>query len=198
MYAYLKGTLTELTTSYAVLETKQIGFQVALSNYTSSRLPAIGEEVKLFTAFVIRENSQALYGFLTSAEKHLFETLLDVSGIGPKIALSLCGHLPPEELLGAIARNDIPLLTKVPGIGKKTAERLVLDLRDRTAALLTHSPLNYQIALTQDPKTSDALSALVNLGYSQTAAQNALSKTLKESPEPLSLSALITTALKYV
>lgn len=197
MYAYLKGILVEASPTYVVLETNQIGYQIAIPTHTLGRLPEIGRELKLFTSFIIRENSQSLYGFLTQAEKQLFEALLDVSGIGPKLSLSLCGHLPPEELLGAISRNDIALITKVPGIGKKTAERLILDLRDKTTSLLQHIPAQFQIAALPDQKSADALFALIHLGYSQSVAQKALLKTLKAHPD-LTLSDLITTALKNV
>lgn len=197
MYAYLKGILIEAQPTYVILEAQQIGFQIAIPTHTYGRLPPLGHTIKLFTAFIIRENSQSLYGFLTHAEKQLFEALLDVSGIGPKLSLSLCGHLPPEELLAAIARNDIPLITKVPGIGKKTAERLILDLRDKTTALLAHVPSDFQIATFADQRAADALSALLHLGYTQAAAQKALKKTLQDNPDQ-PLGDLITSALKNI
>ena len=194
MYAYIQGILIEATPHYAILEASGVGYYVAIPVHTFSRLPQLGEKAKLFTSFVVRENSQALFGFLTQAEKQLFETLLDVSGIGPKLALSIAGHLPPEALLGAIQRNDIPLLTKVPGIGKKTAERIILDLRDKTKNLFAPSPIAYQIP---SQLASDALSALINLGYSETLAQKAVAKTLNEGEE-LPLGDFITRALKNV
>ena len=196
MYAYLKGLLIESTPSHVIVETQQMGFYLHIPAHTFSQLPSIGQEIKLFTSFIVRENAQTLYGFLTRGEKQLFEALLEVSGIGPKLALSLCGHLPLNDLLGAITRNDIPLLTKVPGIGKKTAERLILDLRDKVSSLFIHSPIEYQIA-QPDQKTDDALSALVHLGYNQATAQKALQKSLKEFPD-LPLGELITAALRNI
>lgn len=200
MYAYLKGILIEASPTSAILEVNGVGYHLFLPVHTFSRLPHMGQEVKFFTSFIIRENSQALYGFLTLAEKDLFNAVIDVSGIGPKIGLSICGHLPPNELFGAIMRNDIALLTKVPGIGKKGAERLVLDLKDKAQLLSTHSPADYQISavLPQDQQTKDALSALVNLGYNLSTAQKAVTLTLKESKEEVSLGELITRSLKHV
>jgi Holliday junction DNA helicase RuvA len=194
MYAYVKGILIEATPNYAVIETNQIGFYLEIGPSTLSRLPQMGTQTQLFTSLIVRENSQTLYGFLSPGEKQLFEGLLTVSGIGPKLALSLCNHLPPEDLLSALIRKDIPLLTKVPGIGKKTAERLILDLRDKAPTLLSHTPHAYQTPLPLDQKTTDALSALIHLGYTQGAAQKALSKC----SDGLSLSDLITAALKHI
>lgn len=200
MYAYMKGHLVEATPSYAVIDVHSIGYKLFLPAHTLSRLPQLGAEVTLFTSFVIRENFQALYGFLSAAERELFEALIDVSGVGPKLALSLCGHLPPQELFNAISSNDIALLVKVPGVGKKTAERLILDLRDKAPKMMAHSPVEYQISALNptDQLTKDALSALVNLGYNLSIAQKAVSKTLSESDEALELGDLITTSLRNI
>lgn len=198
MYAYLKGTLTEASPSYVTLEVNGMGFLVAITPLTFNRLSQIGQEIRLFTSFIVRENSQALYGFLNSPEKALFESLLDVSGVGPKLGLALTGHLSPEEFFGAITRQDVTLLSKVPGIGKKTAERLILELKNKTATLMSHSPVEFQFSPFKDQTTQDALSALINLGYSTQVAQKALNKTLGENSETLALGQLITLALKAI
>lgn len=200
MYAYMKGQLIEATPAYAIVDVHSIGYKLFLPAHTLSRLPQLGSDLTLFTSFVIRENSQALYGFLTVAERELFDALIEVSGVGPKLALSLCGHLPPQELFAAISQNDIPLLVKVPGVGKKTAERLILDLRDKVPKMMAHSPVEYQISPLNptDQLTKDALSALVNLGYNLSMAQKAVTKTLAESAEELDLGDLITTSLRNI
>lgn len=198
MYAYLKGTLIESSPSFVTLEVQGIGFLVSITPHTFNRLGQIGEEARLFTSFIVRENSQALYGFLSAPEKTLFEALLDVSGVGPKTGLALTGHLTPEEFFGAITRQDITLLSKVPGIGKKTAERLILDLKDKTKSLMAHSPQEFQVSAHFDQTSQDALSALINLGYSSSIAQKAITKTVKDSAETLSLGQLITFALKHI
>lgn len=198
MYAYLKGRLAVSTPSSATIDINGMGFQVFISPYTFNRLPQNGETLTLFTSFIVRENSQALYGFLATEEKQLFESLLDVSGVGPKMALSLTGHLTPDELLGAILKQDVKSLSKVPGVGKKTAERLILDLKDKALKLAGPNPKAYQLTAPIDPEMEDALSALINLGYSSAIAEKALKKVRESSKEPLALGQLITLALRAI
>lgn len=198
MFAYIKGTLAFSSSTWAVIEAGGVGYKIFIPASTASRLPQMGSEILLHTSFIVRELAQTLYGFLAIHERDFFETLMGVTGIGPKLALSLVGHMPLSELQQAIVNGDIPTICRVPGIGKKNAERLLIELRDKipTCAL---SPNDLMVHSQSDPrsqKISDAMSALINLGYNQITAQKAIKKTLKDSTEGIDLATLITDALK--
>lgn len=182
MYEYIRGTLNELSPYYAVVETAGVGWKIFIP--FSSKMPSLGSPVTLYTSFIIRENSQSLYGFLSKQERDLFEQLLSISGVGPKTALSLVGHLDYSQLIISIRDSDTGSLCRVPGIGKKTAERIVLEVKDKLP-LVSNAP----------PLTHDAIRALVHLGYSQPIAKKAVETVLKKS-DNLDLSSLITRALK--
>lgn len=199
MFAYVKGTLIIASPSYAVIEAAGIGYKIFISTSTFGQLPQIQNECLLHTSFVVREVSQTLYGFYTAQERDFFEALLNVTGIGPKIALALIGHMPLHDLQMAISQGDIPMLCRVPGIGKKSAERLIIEMRDKVH--LVHNVQDFAINLNTDlhsQKLCDAVSALINLGYNQQTAQNAIKKTLKDHPESIDLGMLITNALKHI
>jgi len=199
MIHYIRGKLVHATPGFAVIEAGGIGYKVLIPASVYPKLPQVGNEVMLHTLFVVRELSQTLFGFLLAEERELFEELTGVTGIGPKTALSLIGHLPVQEMHNAVGNNDIPAISRVPGIGKKTAQRLIIEMRDR----LKKSPLpsDFAIQVETDPrgqKVSDAMSALINLGYNQGTAQKALKKSLSTLPETIELPDLITDALKHV
>lgn len=202
MITYVKGKLTHATPSYAIIETGGIGYKIFIPASAYTQLPKVGSEILLHTSFIIREISQTLYGFVSEEERDFFEEVTGVSGIGPKIALSLIGHLPIEEMHHAIGNNDIPAISRVPGIGKKTAQRLIIEMRDRLAKTSKHYlPSDFAINLETDPqgqKISDAMNALINLGYNQVTAQKAIKKSLKTLPDSSDLPTLITAALNNV
>lgn len=156
------------------------------SNY---RLPAIGESCRLYTAFVIKEYSQSLYGFLEEEQRDLFEWLITLSGIGPKTALNMLSHFSLEDFHLIVQEQDIAAFAKVPGIGKKTAEKLLLEFKGRFKGVLS-------IKGNKD-HLQDALGALLNLGYSQVAAEKAIKRACEDVEDPHDLSTLITVALKY-
>src|ERR1700735_4428002 len=133
MIAHLRGTLLTKHPNQVVVETAGVGYEVNISVPTFSELPANGSEVALHIHTHVREDLIALYGFLRSAEKHLFEKLITVSGIGPKLAITILSGMAADEMAAAIRGNDVARLTRIPGIGKKTAERMVLELRDKLA-----------------------------------------------------------------
>ncbi len=171
MIAHLRGKLLTKHPNQAIVETSGVGYDVTISVPTFSELPAVGSDVALHVHTHVREDVIALYGFLSPSEKTLFEKLITVSGIGPKLAITILSGMPADEMVGAIRGNDVARLTRIPGIGKKTAERMVLELRDKlpeTAATAAVSvpPMN----ATEE----DVLSALVNLGYQRAAAEKAL------------------------
>ncbi|MBA3721583.1 MAG: Holliday junction branch migration protein RuvA [Parachlamydiaceae bacterium] len=201
MYAYIKGILVHSTPLQATIDVKGVGYCIYISSSGLGQLPQIGEPLQLYTSFVVREFVQALYGFITMEERDIFECLLNVTGVGPKLALSLIGHLPPSHLHAAIAQEDIMKLCKVPGVGKKTAERLIIELRDKLSSWSVSSVSDFSIQINKDPRLQciqDAILALVNLGYNQSTAQKAVKQSLKELPENAELSTLITASLQNI
>lgn len=201
MYAYIKGTIIHATPAAIILEAGGIGYKIHIPANLSNRLPQIENEALLYTSFVIRENSQTLYGFLTMQERDLFEVLQNVTGVGPKLALSLTGHLTLSDLHRAVGNHDIGTLAKVPGVGKKIAERLIIEMRDKLASLFPQDVSEFAVAISLDPKAqkiNDAMGALINLGYNQSNAQKAIKKTLNELSEDADLGMLITASLKHL
>jgi Holliday junction DNA helicase RuvA len=201
MFAYLKGQLVSSTPSQVVIEVQGVGYIVFIPCSAFGHLPPAGSPIQLFTTLVIREFSHALYGFLTSQEREVFDILLNVNGIGPKLALSFIGHLSIGNLREAVIHQDLPALCRVPGVGKKTAERLVVELRDKLPSWLPVTPQELSIQMPKDPKLQyiqDAVMALINLGYNQNTAQKAIKQSLKNLPEEIDLGTLITTALKNI
>lgn len=201
MFAYIKGKLAISTPSSVVVETAGVGYRIYIPASVYPALPPTDSEVHLHTSFIVRELSQTLYGFLSVHDRDFFETLLGVSGIGPKLALSLIGHMPVHDLHRAISEGNTAAITKVPGIGKKMSERLVMEMRDKLPGLAYADPSDFAVQGISDPRSqriSDAMSALINLGYNQMSAQKAIKKTLKDLPESISLAEIITTALKNI
>lgn len=172
MIAHLRGKLLAKHPNQAVVETAGVGYDVTISVPTFSDLPGTGGDVALHIHTHVREDTIALYGFLRSPEKTLFEKLITVSGIGPKLAITILSGMAADEMVNAIRGNDIARLTRIPGIGKKTAERMVLELRDKLP-VEKHGEMAATPALT--PVEEDVLSALVNLGYQRAAAEKAMS-----------------------
>jgi holliday junction DNA helicase RuvA len=176
MIAHLRGKLLAKHPNQAIVETAGVGYDVTISVPTFSDLPAVGVEVALHIHTHVREDAIALYGFLRPAEKVLFEKLITVSGIGPKLAITILSGMPADEMVGAIRGNDVARLTRIPGIGKKTAERMVLELRDKLPEAITTTT---SVAAPLSATEEDVLSALVNLGYQRAAAEKALQISVK-------------------
>jgi len=176
MIAHLRGKLLAKHPNQAVVETGGVGYDVTISVPTFSDLPAVGADVALHIHTHVREDVIALYGFLRSSEKVLFEKLITVSGIGPKLAITILSGMPADEMVGAIRGNDVARLTRIPGIGKKTAERMVLELRDKLPGTV---PAVTTAVPAMSATEEDVLSALVNLGYQRSAAEKALEATMK-------------------
>jgi len=176
MIAHLRGRLLVKHPNQAVIDTGGVGYDVTISVPTYSELPAVGSDVALHIHTHVREDLIALYGFLRFAEKQLFEKLITVSGIGPKLAITILSGMAADEMTGAIRSNDVARLTKIPGIGKKTAERMVLELRDKLpAAGVQAVPAAPAMSATEE----DVLSALTNLGYPRAAAEKAVAVAAK-------------------
>jgi Holliday junction DNA helicase RuvA len=176
MISHLRGNLLEKTPTAAIIDVGGVGYEVAISVTTFSRLPDPGTEVRLRVHTHVREDAIALFGFLTPGEKGLFEKLISVSGIGPKLAMAVLSGLPADDLVTMIRAGQTDRLVRIPGIGRKTAERIVLELRDKLeglgAAPAAPSP---KMAVFSDLEI-DVLSALGNLGCQRSAAETAIRK----------------------
>lgn len=199
MYAYIKGTLTYTSSVYAIIEASGVGYQVHIPANALNRMPHIGSETMLYTSFVVREQSHSLFGFPSQAERELFEILLGVSGIGPKTAISLIGHMNIQEFIQAVKEEDIKKICRVPGIGKKTAERLFLEIRDKLASLYGCDPSEFTVKgfKGKEAMIKDAISGLINLGYNHANASKAIKQVL-EQEDNVDLPELITKALKHI
>ena len=171
MIAHLRGILLDKHPNRAIIETGGVGYDVTISVPTFSEMSQVGTEISLHIYTHVREDALALYGFGRPEEKQLFEKLLTVSGIGPKLAITILSGMAADEMTRAIRANDVVRLTKIPGIGKKTAERMVLELRDKL-------PPHGAEAVTEIPSLTavqeDVLSALTNLGYQRPLAEKAV------------------------
>ena len=176
MIAHLRGRLLAKRPNQAIVETGGVGYDVTISVPTFSGLPAVGSEVALHIHTHVREDQLALYGFLQPSEKALFEKLLTVSGIGPKLAITILSGMPAEEMTGAIRGNDVARLTRIPGIGRKTAERMVLELRDKLQPATAGQTVDVPAV---SPIEEDVLSALINLGYQRAAAEKGVAAAAK-------------------
>ena len=176
MIAHLRGKLLSKHPNQVIVEASGVGYEVNISVPTFSELPAAGSEVALHIHTYVREDVIALYGFFRPAEKQLFEKLMTVSGIGAKLAITILSGMAADEMAAAIRSNDLARLTRIPGIGKKTAERMVLELRDKLPpAAGTSTPTAPAMSAVEE----DVLSALMNLGYQRAAAEKALASVIK-------------------
>ena len=176
MIAHLRGVLLVKSPNRAILECSGVGYEVAISVATFSALPAEGAETKLHIYTRVAEDALALFGFAEIAEKRLFEKLLTISGIGPKLAITVLSGIDSARLVTAIRGGDHAALVRIPGIGKKTAERVVLELKDKLDDLAT-APV--ESAPSFGSVGEDALSALVNLGYPRPVAQKAIETAIQ-------------------
>ncbi len=202
MIGRLSGILAEKNLpNLALIDVNGVGYEVELPMSSFALLPAVGEKVTLSIHHVVREDASLLYGFNTAQEREAFRILIKVSGIGPKSAVLILSGLSATELYRVIQNEDVASLVKVPGIGKKTAERLILELRDKIKALAPATEefeLIGEAALTADSTeysaVEDAIEALVSLGYSQSDAKKRVTKVAKPG---LTVEALIPLALKF-
>jgi len=178
MIAHLRGKLISKHPNQAVVEAAGVGYEVNISIPTFSGLPGLGSEVSLFVHTHVREDALALFGFLRAEDKQLFEKLLSVSGIGPKLAITILSGMAADAMVAAIKGNNVALLTRIPGIGKKTAERMVLELRDKLESFGVPAA-----AAAASPIEEDVISALVNLGYQRPVVERVLGQMGKSAGE---------------
>lgn len=195
MFESIKGILIDKTPARAVVETGGIGYRLSIPLSTYTRLPALEKPIQLFLSQVVREDSNTLYAFLTKDERDLFETLITVSGIGPKTGMAIIGHMEMGMFQRCIANADVRILSKIPGIGKKTAERLVIEMRDKFKG----GKKDKLIALTSaDGIVGDAMNALIHLGYNPLDAQKAVQSVVDEKKDEKDLGKIITAALQKI
>ncbi|MDE1154564.1 MAG: Holliday junction branch migration protein RuvA [Acidobacteriaceae bacterium] len=180
MIAYLRGLIFSKSPNTVVLDCNGVGYELAISVATFTDLAQEGREARLHVHTHVREDALVLFGFSELAEKLVFEKLLTISGIGPKLAITVLSGISADRLVGAIRSGDHATLTKIPGIGKKTAERVVLELKDKLDGLTGFSPAS-GAAPSLGAVADDVLSALVNLGYPRPVAQKAVESAAKDS-----------------
>ncbi len=195
MFAYLKGKLAFQDPTFVIIDIQGVGYEVKISLNTFSKIKD-KESVQLFTYFHVKEDSQTLFGFADQLEKGIFENLISISGVGPSTGLMVLSSLSPEEVQEAIMGEDVKTIQGVKGIGAKTAQRIILELKDKIGKSgssddLINIPTSGKIAIR-----NEALSALVTLGINKAAAQKSIEKILKESSSDISLEEVIKLALK--
>jgi len=187
MIAFLSGKLLEKEANLVIINVGGVGYEVIIPLSTFYDLGEIGEDVSLRVYTYVREDALQLFGFKTVRERELFLLLISVSGIGPKSAITALSGMSADEIIGAIRQNNLARLNSIPGVGKKTAERLVIELRDKIAKLSAVSSEEMKAEgvpqLSGDDVFDDAVSALVNLGYQRNAAEKALQMAMKEGTE---------------
>ncbi len=190
MIGRLSGKLIEKQPPQIIVDVQGLGYEIDVPMSTFYNLPGLGETITLFTHLVVREDAHLLYGFGSDDERRAFRQLLKISGVGPKLALSVLSGLSVADLAQTVAMQETGRLTKIPGVGKKTAERLVLELRDK----LDHVPSVAGSSATPKANSGDVLNALLALGYNEREAQWAL----KQIPNDLNVSESIRQALKQL
>ncbi len=187
MIARLCGVLQEKSPERIIVDVRGVGYDLKVPLSTYGSLPAEGEEVRLLVHTHVREDAISLFGFATPRERFLFEKMIGVSGIGPRLAIVLLSGIPPEELVGAIRAGDVARLCRVPGVGRKTAERLLVDLRDKLEPAMGQDRASRAVpgsAGGEGGVASDVLSALVNLGYPARDAERALTDARRGAGGP--------------
>lgn len=201
MIAHLSGTLLSKQPTSVILDVAGVGYEVSIPVSTYYDLEDVGSNVQLRIYTHVREDALQLYGFKTARERELFLRLISVSGIGPRLGITLLSGMSADEMISSIRTNDLARLTLIPGVGRKTAERLVMELRDKVTALL---PPEQEEDLgtrreaarpTEDTVHSDALSALLNLGYQRAAAEKAINSALSEGGD-LSVESILRRSLR--
>ncbi len=200
MYAYIKGELAEINTDHIIIEAGGIGYQVFISLQTFDYLPSVGENLKIYTYLYLREDAMILYGFLTKDDLELFKLLISVSGIGPKGGLAILSTLEADDLRFAILSGDAKAISKAPGVGGKTAQRVILELKDKLSledafeAKTEHVQKN--AAAAGGSVKNDAVMALTALGYSSTESLKAVSAV--EITEDMDVEEVLKAALKHL
>lgn len=200
MIFYVSGRLEYIDPNFVVLDVNGMGYKVTVPETLSQSLPAIGETVKLYTVFHVREDQQQLFGFLSTEDKAVFLLLTSVSGVGPKVGIKILSTLPISDLVPAIQQENLAVLTSVSGVGKKMAERIIIELKDKVSALYAYSESENTLTQTTiAPSLSDDLTlALKTLGYNSEEIKRAIKQASAMLEPTLSLENSIKIILKYL
>ncbi|KOF02866.1 ATP-dependent DNA helicase RuvA [Roseivirga seohaensis subsp. aquiponti] len=195
MFAYVKGKLAYKDPTFVIIDIQGVGYEIKISLNTYSKIKD-EEQCKLFTYFHVKEDIQVLYGFADEAEKKLFTLLISISGIGPSIGLMFLSSLSPSEIINAIATENVAIIQGVKGVGAKTAQRVILELKDKVGKESADMAGGNITSSSINTIRNEALAALVTLGINKAAAQKSIDKILKNSEGQISLEELIKLALK--
>ena len=201
MIAHLSGTLLSKQATSVILDVSGVGYEVSIPLSTFYELEDAGSTVQLRINTHVREDALQLYGFKTARERELFLRLISVSGIGPKLGITLLSGMSADEMISSIRTNNLAKLTLIPGVGRKTAERLVMELRDKVASLSAEveeelgTKTDAAAVPTEDSMRADALSALLNLGYQRNAAEKAVTAAMSETPD-VSVESILRSSLR--
>ncbi len=200
MYEFLSGKIVRKSPTHLILEVGGVGYEITIPLSTFYSLGKIGDEIKVLTHFLVREDHHQLFGFGTDEERNLFRMLLSVTGVGPKMALAVLSGIGTAELRKAIVEGAVPTLTAISGIGRKTAERLIVELREKVLLLEPKALSALPGGSTLDERlVEDSIQALISLGYRRADAKRALQKVLTEKPgDSYSVEDLIRATLKYI
>ena len=194
MITHIQGKLIEKTPTYVVIDVNGVGYKIKISLQTFSAIK--GELCKLFTHFSVKEDSQTLFGFFEESERHLFRNLISVSGVGPSTAQIILSTYSPDEIIQHITTADVAAVQSVKGIGAKTAQRIIIDLKDKVAKGLPTSDLLFN--QMDNTIRQEALSALLALGFAKKGAESKIEKVLKSNPDIASIEELVKTALSQM
>ena len=197
MFAYIKGKLEDKAVNYIIVDNNGIGYKIYMGENTIETIGNIGDIIKVYTHYRVREDDISLYGFKTNEELRMFELLISVSGVGAKSALTILSNIEPSVFALAVITNDESKLVKIPGVGKKTAARIVLELKDKLKDIQSDNKTDKEIKekIVSNEKIEEAISALQVLGYNKREIERVLEKT---NLEELTLEEIIKQGLKYL
>ncbi|MCX5726621.1 MAG: Holliday junction branch migration protein RuvA [Candidatus Saganbacteria bacterium] len=197
MISHLSGILESIDKGRVTLDVGDVGYEVNIPLSEATKLPKKGEKVKIYTVQVVREDDISLYGFLTREARSLFSLLLTVNGIGPKVAMNLIGSFPLDKLVAAIAKGNVDLIVTAQGVGRKTAQKLVIELKEKVGAAYGILPSDAMEGIPgEDPMFRDVVSALMTLGYSPREARDALLKSGIDFNKEKNIEEIIKASLK--
>jgi Holliday junction DNA helicase RuvA len=197
MIARISGLIIYKSINHIIVDAQGIGYRIFVPLTTFYELPDSSQPVTLHIHTHVKEDAINLYGFYSFEEKEVFQLMISISGIGPKLATNILSGISARDLIGAVSQGDLNRLVRIPGVGKKMAERMILELKDKMMKLDSYEPIDRDIGvLSPDELKEDALSALINLGYKNQTAKGALEKIINEFPEPMTLEVLLKRTLK--
>ena len=199
MIARISGLLIYKSVSHVIVDANGIGYRIFVPLTTFYELPDSNQPVTLHIHTHVKEDAINLFGFHSCEEKKVFQLMISVSGIGPKLAINILSGISARELIGAVSQGNLNRLVRIPGVGKKMAERMILELKDKMIKMDSYEMVDKDInTLSMDEMKGDALSALINLGYKSQAAKSALEKVIDEFPETMTLEILLKRTLKIL